>query len=115
MSRTLKIALWVGGFLLLGVFVALSYGVVPQSWKPFLVVVFVVGPLLLIAEPLLQTVCFAVGLPVCFVLKGVPGIGRYFERLEGDGVGIVGMITIAVLAGVGYWLVGAHSGTTSNA
>jgi hypothetical protein len=52
------VALWV---LLLGYFVATFEGFVPKTPRQFIVVVFLIGPLLIFAEPLLSLVFYGVG------------------------------------------------------
>ena len=110
-KRLLVIGIGIVAFLAVGVIVTLSYGVIPTTTKQVLIVVFVIGPLLLLAEPIFELVCGLVGMPVCFVLRRVPGIGRYFHPIDGDVVGIVGLITIVVIAAASGVFVWTHDGT----
>jgi hypothetical protein len=94
-SRRVNIALAVVALLAVGALYAISDGApVPTGWKQLLVLVFVVGPLMLLAQPIFELVCGAVGFAVCAVLGKVPGIGPFFRRQDGDAICIVGAVTI---------------------
>jgi hypothetical protein len=53
---------------------------------------------------IVEIVCGGVGFGVCRVLGKLPGIGRFFQRLEGDAFVVVGAVTI-VLVMIGWSLV----------
>src|SRR5256885_361425 len=93
--RRTKIAIGTVAVLAIGALYALSEGApIPTGWKKLAVLVLVVGPLMLVAPVIFEIVCGGVGFAVCTVLGKVPRIGPFFRRLEGDAVGIVGVITI---------------------
>src|SRR5262245_57754183 len=61
---TLRAFAWVGGtlwVLLVGLFAAISEGIIPKSLKQLLLIALVVGPLLVFAEPLLEILFHAIG------------------------------------------------------
>lgn len=75
-KTALHIALVVGGLLLLSLLAALSYGLIPKTLGQVLLVVFVVGPLLLLAEPILEFLMQVIAYGIGRIVLPVISLGR---------------------------------------